>query len=201
MANHKESPKSGIIFGIIIAIIVIWGSYEISNRSYFDPLEMEMLGQQQKLDELKKSNDENEKIKANAVQLESSLTDVENRYASLKPLVPPEAELPKILDWIASKAYERGLKLEHFSQGTQVKQIGSMSEIPIQVEVLGNYDGVSRFVGDFSRFERVLRVRGLHMLQEQQQESEFATMRANISFSAYVSKEKAAAAASSGKAQ
>jgi Tfp pilus assembly protein PilO len=177
-----------IISSLILMVAIFWGSHEVSQRYYFAPLEEEFSKRSQKFEELRRSNDENEKVKENAEQLEQALKEAEHRYDSLKPLLPPEAELPRVFDWIARRALERNLKLEHFSQGARAGEKETISEIPLQVEVLGNYDGVSRFLEDFARFERVLRVRGVHMFQEQQQLSPIATMRANINFSAYISK-------------
>lgn len=184
-----NNRTSEIIAGIITAILIVWGSSEISKQVYFDGKDEEVLARREKLNEIKFKNDENELLRTNAAQLENALAEAEKSYSSLKPLVPPEAELPQILNWVALQARQRNLKLEHFSQGTQVKQQGSMSEIPIQVEVYGYYDGVGRFIEDFSRFERLLRVRSVNMIQDKQQDSVYTTVRANISFSAYVSRE------------
>src|SRR5438552_13760623 len=152
-----NSNRKKIVPGIILGIVLLWSSYEASSRFYFTPLEIETAMKRAKLEEMKQTNDENEKIKENAGQLERALKEAENRYESLKQLLPVEAELPKVFDWISKRALERNLKLEHFSQGTGKIDKGAISEIPLQVEVLGNYDGVERFVEDFSRFERLLR--------------------------------------------
>jgi Tfp pilus assembly protein PilO len=183
-----ENRRPPIFSSVIIIAAILWGANEISRYFYFAPLEEQTSKRREKLEEIKRVNDENEQIRANAGQLELALKDAEHRYDALKSLLPTEAELPRVLDWIANRALERNLKLEHFSQGAQANEKGSINEIPLQVEVLGYYDGVERFLEDFSRFERVLRVRGVHMQQEQQQQTPFATVRANISFSAYVSK-------------
>jgi Tfp pilus assembly protein PilO len=182
-----------IIFTTLIAAAIVLVVNEAANYFYFSTRADLLTKQRDKITEMKSSNDENERIKANADQLEQAFVDAERRYNLLKPLLPPEAELPKVLDWVTERATLRDLKLEHFSQGTRIQQQGAINEIPIQVEVLGYYDGVGRFLGDFARFERVLQVHGVRMVQEQQNPSAYTTVRANISFSAYVSKEKAPA--------
>src|SRR4051812_31964 len=106
MRNQQDTnDSSSLIVGLIVAAIIIWGSYQISNEYYFNPQEQETLKMREQFDGLKRTNDESELIKANAEQLESSLTDAERKFSALKSLVPTEAELPKILDWIANKAY------------------------------------------------------------------------------------------------
>jgi len=183
-----NSRRAKILPGIIMAVVIVWGSYEALNRFYFTSLEIGLATSRAKLDEMRRANDENEKLRENAEQLERALKEAENRYQSLKKLLPVEAELPRVFEWIAKRALERNLKLEHFSQGSGKVEQGAVNEIFLQVEVLGNYDGVERFVEDFSRFERLLCVRGVHMQQEQQQQTPLVTVRANISFSAYVSR-------------
>jgi Tfp pilus assembly protein PilO len=186
--DRKEKSREKILPGIILSVLIVWGSFEASSRFYFTQQEASTETRRTKLEEMRRLNDENEKIKENAAQLEQALKAVEDRYGSLKQLVPVEAELPRVFDWVAKRALERNLKLEHFSQGSEKVEQGTISEMRLQVEVLGNYDGVERFVEDFSRFERLLCVRGVRMVQEQQQQSTYSTVRANIGFSAYVSR-------------
>jgi Tfp pilus assembly protein PilO len=187
---NKTMKKKGmqIFSSILLAVVILMGSHEISQRYYFVPLEAEAATRRTKLEALKRDNDESEQIKVNQEQMELAFRDAERQYDSLKTLLPQEAELPRVFDWIATRALERGLKLEHFSQNSKREESGTIIEIPLQVEVLGNYDGIERFIEDFSRFERMLRVRGVRMGQEQQQ-TEVFTVRANINFSAYVGKE------------
>ncbi|MBL8150302.1 MAG: type 4a pilus biogenesis protein PilO [Blastocatellia bacterium] len=172
---------------IIAAIVIFWGINTLAQNFYLDDLRQQIVIKQEELDKIKKTNDENEEIKRNAAALEQSLREAENRFEAIKPLLPPEAELPRIFDWITTRTIERNLKLEHFSQGTKVNDLGTVKEVPIQVEVLGYYDGVERLIEDFSRFERVLKVTGVKMVQQPEQQ-QYTTVRANISFSAYVSK-------------
>src|SRR5436190_14426039 len=119
-----DRQRQRIISSIFIAILILLGSHEAARRFYFAPLEEESAKRREKLVELKRSNDENEQIKENAEQLQIALKDAEHRYDSLKPLLPSEAELPRVLDWIANRALERNLKLEHFSQGAQIIEQG-----------------------------------------------------------------------------
>lgn len=182
--------KANLLTAIIAAITLVLGTYYLTNTYYFSYQNEELLRLTIKANELKQANDENAQIKKNSEQTERALMDAEKKYSALKPLVPSEAELPQILDWLANKARGRNLKLEHFSQGTQTKQAGTISEIPVQVEVLGYYDGVERFIEDFSRFERLLQVHSVHMMQEPQKDpTPVLVVRANISFSAYVIKD------------
>ncbi len=221
MTREKESKASGVVAAIIAALIIVYGSYEVSNIYYFQPESEIQLKQQIKLDELKNNNNESERIKANASELEQSLAKAEQQFSSLTPLVPTEGELPEIQDRLAKKAYERALKFDFFTRSGSPKQIGSMTEIPLQVDVVGYYDSIGRYIEEFSRFERLLRVHSVTMrlektpvsvlpsstspstnanatLDSQVQviaaaQGSVATMvRATISFSAYVIKEKSA---------
>ena len=188
MGPEGRKPTT-IIFGLILASILGYGLLELSNFYYFNEKAKEVLNLRESVQKLKESNDEDELIKTNANQLEIKLLEAEQSYSSLKPLIPNESELPKIMDWIESRAKERNLKLEHFSRGQYTSQVTKLTEIPIQVEVLGYFDAVSRFLQDFSRCERILKVRGVHMTREPlMKDPQYQTMRATISVSAYVSK-------------
>ncbi len=209
MAKQKENNKSGVIAGIIVALSIIYLSYFLSDTYYFQPESEELLKKHAKLDELKASNDESEKIKANANQLELSLAAAEQQFSSLKSLIPTEAELATIQQAMANKAHDRALKFEFFSQGAKSNKIGSINEVPLQVDVVGYYDNVGRYIEDFARFERLLRVTSVTMklepktntpppqptpstttpnqaVQPTEQNSQVATVRATINFFAYV---------------
>lgn len=220
MAREKESKASGIIAGILAASIIVYGSYEISNMYYFQPEAAIQLKQQVKLDELKNSNNESERIKANASQLEQSLASAEKQFSTLTPLVPTQRELPQIQESLAKKAYERALKFDFFTSAGAPIPRGSMLEIPLQIDVVGYYDSIGRYIEEFSRFERLLQVRSVTMKLEKSplnvlpvqtpanantnpnldpqaaqmlaaaQGSMVTMVRATIKFSAYVIKEK-----------
>lgn len=215
MAREKENKLNGIVAGIIAALIIIYGSYEVSNIYYFQPEMEARLKEQLKLDGLRNNNNESERIKANASELEQSLAKAETQFSSLTPLVPTQGELPQIQDGLAKKASERDLKFDFFTRAGEPKPIGSMLEIPLKVDVVGYYDSIGRYVEEFSRFERLLKVNSITMrlekapipstsnstnlstLDPQTQQMIAATQgamvtmfRGTISFSAYVSKEK-----------
>ncbi|MFY9223844.1 MAG: type 4a pilus biogenesis protein PilO [Blastocatellia bacterium] len=191
MSREKNNKPSGVIAGIVLALFIIWGSYEISNMYYFLPAQEELVKQQLKLDELKSSNDENEKIKANADQLEKSLTEVEEQFKSLKSLVPLEAELPIIGQKLEEKATERALGFKFFSQSSKTSKIGSLNEVPFQVDVSGDYDGIGRYIEDFARFERLLKVNSVVMKLETTNGTPTGKMYASIYASAYLTQDKA----------
>lgn len=190
MSTEKNNKSTGVIAGIILALFIIWGSYEISNMYYFLPAQEELVKQQVKLDELKNSNDENEKIKANADQLEKSLTEAEEQFKSLKSLVPSEAELPNIQIKLSEQAKARALDFKFFSQSSKTSKIGSLNEVPFQVEILGDYDGIGRYIEDFARFERLLKVNSVVMKLETTNGTPTGKMYATIYASAYLTQGK-----------
>src|SRR5262245_12968627 len=141
------------ISGVMIIITILWCSYAASEKFYFAQVEENMQERTERLEALKRSNDENERLKENSEELELNLKLAESEYDSLKRLIPDEAELPRVFDWIAKRALERNLKLEHFSQSSLVnpnaQQQATIVEVSLQVEALGYYDAVERFLEDF----------------------------------------------------
>lgn len=176
-----------ILLSIITSLIILIGTLELGEVFYFSSERTRLFLERQEVERMSAENDEDEHLQQNSEELEKALEEAAKSYRALKLLLPEEAELPRIFDWIATRAVERGLKLEHFSQGSRQIDRESIREIPIQVEVLGYYDAVERFLEDFSRFERVLMVNGVKMTQQQEQQT-LLTVRANISISAFVGK-------------
>lgn len=186
IASLQKNLSRLLLVSLIVGAVTV-ASYFISNRYYFDAVEQEQIKQSAQIEQLRASNNELEQIKANSAQLEQSLFEAERKHKRLNSLIPYEAELPVILNWVASQAKLRGLRLEHFAQGTRTNQQGNINEVTVTVEVLGNADGISRFAGDFARFERLLRVNSVRIVQEKEQDSAFGTAHAFIEFSAFVS--------------
>lgn len=175
------------LLSIVTGLTLLIGTLELSEAFYLSSERTRLLLDRQEIERMRAENDEDEQLQQNSEELEKALEEAAQSYRALKPLLPEEAELPRVFDWIATRAVERGLKLEHFSQGSRLVDRGIIREIPMQVEVLGYYDAVERFLEDFSRFERVLMVNGVKMTQEQQQQP-LLTVRASINVSAFVGK-------------
>ncbi|MEW6732426.1 MAG: type 4a pilus biogenesis protein PilO [Acidobacteriota bacterium] len=180
MQRHITS----LIF-VVAIISVIWYA---SNQLYFNAQAGEVTQLNARIAQLKIENDENERLKQNLEQLEQNLANAEQTYQKFKVFIPTEAALSDVLDWIADQAKARNLKLEYFRQINRTKRDESLTEVAIQVQVLGYYDAVIRFIGDFNRNERILLVNNVQ-IEQQQQQTAVTTVRATLNFSAYLNKD------------
>jgi Tfp pilus assembly protein PilO len=210
--ENKRNKINAIAAGVLAALTIIYGSYELSNMYYFQSESEARLQEQLKLESLRNENNESERIKNNAEQLEKALAKAEEQFSTLTPLVPTQGELPQIQESLARKATERNLKFDFFTRAAEPKPSGSMLEIPLKVDVVGYYDSIGRYIEEFSRFERLLKVTSITMRLEKApiptgsaspnldpqakqmidaiQGSMVTVVRGTINFSAYVSKEK-----------
>ncbi|MCS6884672.1 MAG: type 4a pilus biogenesis protein PilO [Acidobacteriota bacterium] len=178
-----------LIVSICISILVAFSIIELAEAVYLSSERGRLRLKKTEVDKKRAENDANESLQKNSAELEAALRRTKQIYQSLSPLIPQEAELPEILSWLAARAADRGLKLEYFSQSSKSIDLGVVKEIQIQVEVLGYYDAVSRFVEDFSRFKRILRVNSIKLVQEQEQQPTL-TVRAYINASAFLAKKE-----------
>lgn len=185
--SSKDTKIVKTIVGILMAIGLFYASFAISNYFYFDEQQTDINTKNKLLEFLIAQNNQNEKLKANMEQLEQALLKAEDEAKSLKKLLPSEAEVPAVLNWVANRAYERGLKLEHFNQ-LDKKASNNLTEVSLNVEVSGNYDSAGRFLEDFARYERVLNVKTILMTQKLDQSQ--PTTLASINFVAFVSNQK-----------
>lgn len=183
----KESRLAKLVIGLLLASLIITCSYYLSDYVYFDAEYTGNQKKQEQLNSLVRDNKENEQLAANLSQLENDLAEADMKARGLKTIIPTQSELPAVLSWLSDRAAERGLKLERFNQVSEVKK-DPISEVLINCEVSGNFDSASRFIEDFARYERILRVNSAQLSQLQNQ-SDSSTVDTIINFSAYVGKD------------
>lgn len=155
---------------LALAILIIILAQFGLDKFAIDEMHGELATRQEFLSGIKLQNAELERVKSNLSQLEKELEEANLRYSALRPLMPTEADLPQIFKYIGDRAAARNVRLEFFSRKNEtVNAKTSIVELPIQAEIFGDFYTLTRYLQDLSRFERILRVVSVRMVQEKNQ--------------------------------
>jgi Tfp pilus assembly protein PilO len=176
---------TAIIFGLAICGV----GYYVGNYYYFDAQRAEIAAKTQEFTKLHDQNDADELVSKNLNNLTRQMAEAEEAYQSLEPLVPSQAELPELLSDIEHSAIERNLKLNLFQQSALPqgqKNSGALTEVPLQIELVGYFDSINRYVQSLNRMRRILLVKEIRVGQEPSQVAGYTTSHALITCSAFV---------------
>jgi len=160
-----DTPEQqrAVLFALLLAGLgyVFWAYL-------YSPLREERQQVEARLDTLQSYNDQ-----ARALTQPARLRDLERReaeyqvrLAEYETLLPSEAEVPTLLEEVAFAAIENNVKIVNFAPLPEV--YGEvLVEIPYDVQVLGDYHDVGRFLASVVSFPRVVRPTVSEMLQSE----------------------------------
>lgn len=188
-SNQEQNNKSRveeIAIVLIICSLIVSVTYFSANYLVIDEQNSDVLTKEQKLSEIKRSNDLLEQIAANRLELDKQTNELDEAYKTLAPLIPEKKELPLILDRIQRSAIDRGLRLDNFTANSEVKKQGALSEIPITIELTGDPEQLRLYVSSLNYLERILHVNALKT--NKIQDGQYAgNIKAELQLSAYIS--------------
>ena len=188
-SNQEQNNKSRveeIAIVLIICSLIVSVTYFSANYLVIDEQNSDVLTKEQKLSEIKRSNDLLEQIAANRLELDKQTNELDEAYKTLAPLIPEKKELPLILDRIQRSAIDRGLRLDNFTANSEVKKQGALSEIPITIELTGDPEQLRLYVSSLNYLERILHVNALKTSKIQ--DGQYAgNIKAELQLSAYIS--------------
>lgn len=184
--EEKKKRRTEIIIAIIFAVVIMISSYLVTNYAYFDAEAQTLKLEQQKLTELQASNTTLEEISKHMPELENESNQVDADYQRLLPLVPNKNDLSTVLQDVQNAAIQRGLRLESFTPSTAKTKPGTLNEIPVLAEIMGDDASLRQYLTELAHFSRILQVNSVEYMRIQ--EGEFkGNVKAKVSLSAFTS--------------
>lgn len=99
---------------------------------------------------------------ANQEELEAELEQLRSEKQRIEKVLPPKAEIPKLLQKIYGQAKIVGLQIRRFEPREEVAQ-PLYVEIPVTMELQGTYDQVADFFFNIGKMERVVNIKNISM--------------------------------------
>ena len=98
----------------------------------------------------------------NAGKFEAELAMVDSQFREALKLLPNKREIPHLLESISQQGSNSNLEFRVFTPKAE-RQRNFYVEIPVSVEVRGEYHDVARFFDKVGRMERIVNMLGLSM--------------------------------------
>lgn len=146
---------------LFVAIIALIGGYYTLVK---DKLPMLEKAQLQEVD-LKQSYQGKYNIAVNLPAYQDQLERLENDFSSMLKSLPTSNETPGLLDDITFVGTSAGLTFKLLNWQKEVPK-EFYTELPIQIEVTGNYHAFGQFVSDIAALPRIVTVHDFEVTQE-----------------------------------
>lgn len=146
------AQSSRKILVILLIVVVVVSAYFFF---VYRPLSEEIAASQTELNNVKREKLEKEKIVADLDQFNKEVEELEKRLNDALAQLPNDKEIDKILNQLSSLIEDSGLDLKKFTVMPEVpKQL--YSEVPIALELAGNYHNMALFFDKASKLSRII---------------------------------------------
>jgi type IV pilus assembly protein PilO len=98
--------------------------------------------------------------------------------------LPNSNQLDSVLRDVATIATKNGLRVPKFSKNPQTQEAGTAKEQPLDVEIVGEFDGFYKFLLEVEKLPRILRLTDMKLERVQDKEQD-GLVRASLKISIY----------------
>jgi type IV pilus assembly protein PilO len=138
--------------GVIAVLILVAGFWFIIQ----DQLE-EYKVAQKKEEQLRGQFTSKKALAVNLPAYQQQMADMNQTFGSLLRQLPNSTEVPDLLVDITQAGLGRGLSFNLFRPGKQIKK-GFYAELPISIQVQGNFHQLAGFISDVAALSRIVTV-------------------------------------------
>ena len=115
---------------------------------------------QHELDELNVKIQEGQQAAKMRAELQAETDRLNTQLASLRRILPTEPEAGALIKWLESQAGRFNLNIKTLSEAS-IKREDFYKEYAYNMEILGNYHDLGRFLDVIGKHDRILNVRGM----------------------------------------
>ncbi|MCH2171171.1 type 4a pilus biogenesis protein PilO [Myxococcota bacterium] len=159
MDRIAAMPQRTRVAAIVLALIAIGGGYYMgsyrADQATIAALKTHELGLQRKLSEVRS-------VAANLKVFEQEIVDLESEFALALRQLPDDKELEVLLTDINNLGKTSGVEIKFFERG-QESMKNFYAEVPIDLEIEGEFHDVARFFDLLAHLPRIVNVDSLEM--------------------------------------
>jgi type IV pilus assembly protein PilO len=144
----------GAVLAAVILGIVWW--------QFIDPLDVQIAGQEARLEELQKKIIEGRAAKAQLPQFREQVRTLELELDKLLRILPSRRNTPDLLRRVRSLAEQGDFGFRRFTPGGFVER-EFFSEWPIRIDLTGGYHNLAMFFDRVSRLSRIINIENLNI--------------------------------------
>ena len=136
----------------------------VAGAHFFYPGFQAMAGKneikQHELDELNVKIQEGQQAAKMRAELQAETDRLNTQLASLRRILPTEPEAGALIKWLESQAGRFNLNIRTLSEAS-IKREDFYKEYAYNMEIIGNYHDLGRFLDVIGKHDRILNVRGM----------------------------------------
>jgi type IV pilus assembly protein PilO len=145
------------LLGAVIALLFVGYYYGIHASKV---LELEV--KQQELVKLNAQHSEQVRVLANLENFRQELRGMQAQFEEALKQLPNSSEIPALLSNISTLAQESGLEIQLFKPAPEIAK-GFYADIPVAMEVKGNYHDIGYFFYKVSNLDRIVNIENIFM--------------------------------------
>lgn len=147
---------------LLVAILLVAG---LLDYFLFWNWRTEAAKMSQQAQQLRRENQEADIVRANIVEYQKRLDDLNAQFETLKVRLPEEREVSSIFDNSKSMMKASGLKLNQFSTSGKDHEVAQKyyTEVASAVNVAGSYRNVQDFFQRLASYDRILNVTDIQL--------------------------------------
>jgi type IV pilus assembly protein PilO len=142
-------PRIVILIGMFLALLLLAGWFGWQGQVE------ELDGKEREETKLKEDWLNKKKQAVNLDAYRNQLAEIERSFGALLKQLPNAAEMESLLVDINQSGLGRGLQFELFKPGSEAVQ-DFYAELPITINVTGNYHDFGAFAGDIAKLPRIV---------------------------------------------
>jgi len=146
-----------IILGAVIVLLIVGYYYGVHASKT-----KELSAQQAELTKLNAQYSEQQRVLANIDNFRKELRSMQAQFQESLKLLPNSSEIPELLSNISSLAQESGLEILLFKPAPELAK-GFYAEIPVAMQVRGNYHDIGYFFDKVSGLDRIVNIMDISM--------------------------------------
>jgi type IV pilus assembly protein PilO len=155
-----EWPRAGKAFAIgLIGILLLVAGYYFVIRKTLEDLE----GRQQAEQQLRQQFVTKYRQAVNLEAYREQLVQLKESFEAMRRQLPDSNEIANLLVEITQAGLGRGLEFKLFQPGDP-KPSGFYAELPISIEVTGNYHQLAEFASDVAGFPRIVTLHNIGLV-------------------------------------
>lgn len=145
------------MLGAVIALLFVGYYYGIHASKV-----LELEAKQQELAKLNAQHSEQVRVLANLENFRQELRGMQAQFEEALKQLPNSSEIPALLSNISALAQECGLEIQLFKPAPEIAK-GFYADIPVAMEVKGNYHDIGYFFYKVSNLDRIVNIENIFM--------------------------------------
>lgn len=182
LENLPRSVQLAIVTAIILVMAVGYYMYYLKDSI------VERDAIQADIAKLEVSVAQGTAIESRLRRFRQELAQLEERLAVLQNILPAEKETPAVLRSVQQMAASSNLKINKFAPQPVVPR-AFYSDWPIQIDVVGSYDGLGSFFEKISQATRIINVDSITLTGTEKDQAAGHTLSASCTATTFVYKE------------